>query len=134
LIQSKESLQQLRIEAMLVFFHDSDGFTMRMGGPVTPVAGQGIICVRDTDDARLERDILSPDSIGISCPVEVFVVAQDNRGDEWFQVQAFDQFGAQDRMLLYHDVFGLCKAARLVDDEFVDGDLANIMDPGSKFE
>lgn len=119
---------------MLNLFHNGKCLFMSIRRSVAAIAGERIICVCDADDPRLEWNLIARELIWISASIKVFMMVQNASVDTRIKVQFFDQAGAQTGMMLNHKIFSFSKPTRFIDDEFIDGNLTNIMDLGSKFE
>src|SRR4029077_14117985 len=49
---------------------------------IGPIAGHRVIRVADEDDARLERDVLAGDAVGVALAVPALVAVTDDRPDD----------------------------------------------------
>lgn len=119
---------------MIVVLHDRKRFFMSICRTITAIAGQCIIGVCNADNPRLERNLIAYESIWIPTSIKVFMVVQNAEVDTRIKAQFFDEARTQTGMVLNHKIFGFGKPTRFIDNEFIDGDFANIMDPCSKFE
>lgn len=71
------------------------------GISVWPTGGHGVICVCNGDDARSERDGLDGETVGITVPIDPFVMMPNDRCDLGVVVNSSQDAFANDGVLLH---------------------------------
>ena len=93
---------------------------------IGPVGGHRLEGVGDKDDARLERDLLAGEAVGIAAAVEALVVVAHPARLE-LHVGGLDDVVAQQRVALHVLVLVVGELGGLVEDRVGDADLAHVV-------
>jgi hypothetical protein len=77
-----EQLEELRVElAADLAPHDLDSFELREGALVAPLRRQCVVNVGDAENARLQRNLLRHETVGITMSIPALVVTAHHRRD-----------------------------------------------------
>src|SRR5260370_6302773 len=95
---------------------------------VGPIGRQGVVDIGDLNDVRIERDALSPKSIGVSASIYPFVVVADDGEDLAKRFEGLADVLSHDRMLLHDGGFLGSQAARLQENVVRHGYFADVVD------
>ncbi len=95
---------------------------------IDPLGGAGVEHVSDGDHPGLEADLVSPESVGISSPVELLVVAPYDRGDPVVQLTASQDREPVKGMELDLEKLHGVESSRFLQDPIRDSDLADVVE------
>src|SRR5919109_3459075 len=117
---------------MMLLLHDRQCLLRRIRGSIAPIAREGIIRVCNSNDPGLQWDLFALKAIWIAAPIIILVMVPDDERDAGIQAQCSDEVGSQLGVMLDHKILCFGKATGLVDDEFINGNLAYVMYLGGK--
>jgi hypothetical protein len=95
---------------------------------VRALGGHGTEGVGHGDDARLERDVLAGQPVGVAVAVPALVVVEDRGRDRSQRTDLVDQPVADPRVQLHHAELLVGELRRLQEDALADADLADVME------
>src|SRR6266498_4269734 len=101
---------------------------------IPTIAGQCIVGIRNTDNARGKRNLLSGQSMWVTTSIVIFMMRKNYISDKFWKTKRLNQLMPEHGMLLDHNIFGFCQAPSLIDDKFVYCKFSNIMDGCREFE
>src|SRR5215208_3755343 len=86
-----------------------------------------VVCVRNRDDAREERDLVVGDTVGIAVPVDPFVVVPHNASDLLVVSNLREDSLANNRMLLHEAPFVRRQWTRFLQESRRKSNLADVV-------
>src|SRR5262249_35263873 len=101
---------------------------------IRPVGRHRVVRVAHEDDARLERDVLAGNPIGIAGAVVALVAVTHDRADILEPVDGRDDALTELRMLLDQPALAVRQRARLRQDGLGDPDLADVVEERAELE
>src|SRR3990172_5295757 len=116
----------------MLLFHDGQCFFVSVCTTIASIAGQSVVSICNSNNSRFQWDLVAFEFVWIATSVKILMMMQDNGCDQRIQAKRFNEISSQLSRMLDHEIFGFRKTTGFVHDEFVDGNLAYIMDLGGK--